>query len=169
LKIFYLVPLLAVAVSVASVPGFRAPFIIQSNSVAPRANLTGYLDWDEDGITDAVVDWGIPSGRSSGKARIYSYICSNWLHVEPVPISYVQNMEPPAYTLRRTDTNLTVELIANPYMVDWNGDGLNDLIVGQLIDSKVRFYPNVGTNSEPVFGDFTYMQADGADVTATYS
>lgn len=153
----------------AAVPGFKAPFIIQSNSVDPGANLSGYFNWNGDGIADAIVDWAIPTGRSTGKARIYSYICSRWMHLEPVPISYVQNVEPPAYTLRRTDADLTVELISNPYMVDWNGDGLNDLIVGQLIDSKVRFYPNVGTNREPVFGDFTYLQADGADVTATYS
>lgn len=169
MKSIFILPLIASAVCMASVPGFRAPFIIQSNSVTPRANLAGYFDWDQDGVSDAIADWEIPSGRSSGKGRIYNYICSKWLHMEPVPITYVQNNGPPAYTLQRTDTNLTVELISNPHMVDWNGDGLNDLIVGQLIDSKVRFYPNVGTNNEPVFGEFTYLQADGKDVTATYS
>ncbi len=64
--------------------------------------------------------------------------------------------------------DLTVELIADPFMVDWNGDGLNDLIVGQFTGGKIRFYPNTGTNQEPAFSGYTYLQADGADITTTY-
>jgi hypothetical protein len=57
---------------------------------------------------------------------------------------------------------------ASPFMVDWNGDGKQDLLLGQYDGGKVRFYPNVGTNFDPVFADFTYLQADGSDISVTY-
>ena len=79
------------------------------------------------------------------------------------------SMEDPALTLEPTESHLTVGLIANPFMTDWNGDGLQDLLVGQLIESKVRIYLNTGTNREPVFDSFTYLLADGEEVTAPYS
>lgn len=64
--------------------------------------------------------------------------------------------------------DLTVELISDPFMVDWDGDGLNDLIVGQFTGGKIRFYPNTGTNQNPAFSGYTFLQADGADITTTY-
>jgi hypothetical protein len=64
--------------------------------------------------------------------------------------------------------NLVVELIADPCLADWNGDGLNDLIVGQFTGGKIRFYPNSGTNQNPVFTTYSFLQADGADITTTY-
>lgn len=57
---------------------------------------------------------------------------------------------------------------ASPFMVDWNGDGKQDLLLGQYDLGKIRFYANIGENYDPVFGDFVYLQADGADVSLTY-
>ncbi len=54
---------------------------------------------------------------------------------------------------------------ASPFVVDWNGDGKQDLLLGQFDGGKVRFYENVGTNFAPVFGDSAYLQADGADIS----
>ncbi|MEN8208735.1 MAG: hypothetical protein ABFR50_05745 [Candidatus Fermentibacteria bacterium] len=51
---------------------------------------------------------------------------------------------------------------AAPLAVDWDGDGKKDLICGQFDDGKIRFYPNVGTNSAPVFNEY-YFLLDGAD------
>ncbi len=62
---------------------------------------------------------------------------------------------------------LDVGLMAEPFMVDWDGDGLNDLIVGQFSPGKVRFYKNVGTNTEPVFEYQHFLQADGSDITVS--
>ncbi len=59
---------------------------------------------------------------------------------------------------------------ASPAVCDWNGDGLNDLVIACLeeIDSTkvgtVQFYPNSGTNTNPVFTGFTRIQADGEDI-----
>jgi hypothetical protein len=54
---------------------------------------------------------------------------------------------------------------ASPFLVDWNGDGNQDLLLGQYLYGKIRFYANTGSNFDPVFGDFEYLQADGADIS----
>jgi hypothetical protein len=56
---------------------------------------------------------------------------------------------------------------ASPFVIDWNGDGRQDLLLGQYNLGKVRFYANTGTNFDPVFTDFTYLQADGADLSVS--
>lgn len=59
---------------------------------------------------------------------------------------------------------------SSPTVCDWNGDGLNDLVIACLedIDSTkvgtIQFYQNSGTNTNPVFTGFTRIQADGADI-----
>lgn len=52
---------------------------------------------------------------------------------------------------------------AAPYVYDYNKDGLKDLIVGQFGGGKARIYLNRGTDAEPVFDGFTYLQAAGED------
>jgi hypothetical protein len=57
---------------------------------------------------------------------------------------------------------------ASPFVIDWNGDGKQDLLLGQFDGGKVRYYENIGENFAPVFGDSAYIQADGADISLTY-
>ncbi len=38
---------------------------------------------------------------------------------------------------------------AAPFVYDFDGDGLKDLLVGQFKDGLLRIYRNEGTNSEP--------------------
>jgi len=54
---------------------------------------------------------------------------------------------------------------ASPFIVDWNGDGKQDLLHGQFNGGKVRFYDNIGENFAPEFGYFQYLQADGSDIS----
>lgn len=58
-----------------------------------------------------------------------------------------------------------------PYAVDWNGDGLVDLLVGEktAATGKVRVYLNQGTATAPVYTGYTYLQADGADLSVAAS
>jgi hypothetical protein len=60
-----------------------------------------------------------------------------------------------------------------PSFVDWNNDGLNDLVIGQGSGAsppgKVRVYLNVGTESNPQFSDPCYAQSNGVDLTCTAS
>ena len=72
------------------------------------------------------------------------------------------------FIIQANGVNLVADIIADPVFTDWNGDGLNDLVIGQFTQGKVRFYPNSGTNQNPVFTGFSYLQADGADITCSY-
>jgi hypothetical protein len=54
---------------------------------------------------------------------------------------------------------------ASPFMTDWNSDGKQDLLLGQFDAGKIRFYANTGTNYNPAFDTFSYLQADGADIS----
>ena len=50
---------------------------------------------------------------------------------------------------------------AAPYVVDFDGDGVRDLLVGQFGSGRCRIYKNTGTDKAPRFGDFTYLEAGG--------
>lgn len=72
------------------------------------------------------------------------------------------------FIIQANGVNLVADIICDPVFTDWNGDGLNDLVIGQFTQGKVRFYPNSGTSQNPVFTTFSYLQADGADITCSY-
>ena len=62
------------------------------------------------------------------------------------------------------DEPLSVERgFAAPTYVDWDGDGVRDLLVGKFGDGKLRIYLNSGTDTRQEFNDFLYFQAAGAD------
>ena len=71
---------------------------------------------------------------------------------------------------------------AAPYVIDFDGDGVRDLLVGEFgaepfvgettgeagpghpwVAGKLRFYPNHGTDHEPRYEDFTYVRAGERD------
>ena len=47
---------------------------------------------------------------------------------------------------------------AAPFLADFDGDGLDDLLVGQFGDGKLRIYSSSGTNTQPKFEDFEYFR-----------
>lgn len=50
-------------------------------------------------------------------------------------------------------------------VVDWDGDGLNDLLVGEFSpNKKVRFYRNEGSKTDPEFKSYAYLKAAGVDI-----
>jgi hypothetical protein len=52
---------------------------------------------------------------------------------------------------------------ATPYVVDWDGDGRRDLLVGQYGEGNLRLYRNRGTDTDPGFNGFEYVQAGGSE------
>ena len=57
---------------------------------------------------------------------------------------------------------------ASPFMIDWDGDGKQDLLLGQFDQGRIRFYTNTGTNYNPTFGNFVYLQASGSYISLSY-
>src|SRR5262245_3876680 len=47
---------------------------------------------------------------------------------------------------------------AGPLIVDWDGDGVRDLLVGEFGAGRLRIYLNKGTDAAPRFEDFSYFQ-----------
>ena len=54
---------------------------------------------------------------------------------------------------------------AAPFLVDLDGDGKLDLLVGQFGGGKLKLYRNVGTAEAPSYGEATWIQAGGAEAT----
>ncbi len=70
--------------------------------------------------------------------------------------------------IEATGGRIDVGYYGAPCIVDWNGDGLKDLVLGQFSYGKIRFYANSGSNSAPVFTGYSYIKSDGVDITMPY-
>lgn len=46
---------------------------------------------------------------------------------------------------------------AAPCVLDFDGDGKKDLLVGQFAEGKLRLYRNVNNNKDPQFNSFTWF------------
>ena len=54
--------------------------------------------------------------------------------------------------------------MAAPELVDWNNDGLTDLLIGQT-DGRIALFINQGTKGNPLFHGYTYLKSlDGSDI-----
>lgn len=62
---------------------------------------------------------------------------------------------------------IDVDGYAAPFVGDFDGDGKNDLLVGQYVYGKLRIYRNVGTNAEPKFDGFDWFSVGGSSVCVT--
>jgi hypothetical protein len=52
-----------------------------------------------------------------------------------------------------------------PTVMDWNGDGKKDLVVGQFSGGKIQVYLNQGTDSAPVFKSGAFLKAGGTEIS----
>jgi len=48
-----------------------------------------------------------------------------------------------------------------PFVGDFDGDGVQDLLVGQYDEGRLRIYRNSGSNSAPILGGFEWLKAGG--------
>ncbi len=160
-------PLLSLSVvATAGIPRLDAPFVIQRNGGRFEADPVAdqfFVDWNADGINEIGRNW---SDFREGKLRIYRFY---QIFQPPLSMSFVLRDSAARAPEEVCADNLTAGLISNPFFTDWDGDGRGDLLVGQFIEGMIRFYPNCGTEREPLFGDYTFLRADSRDITTTYS
>lgn len=57
---------------------------------------------------------------------------------------------------------------AAPFIVDWDGDGKRDLLVGQFGGGSLRIYSNIGTQEKPRFGAFKMLQSGGKTASVDF-
>jgi WD40 repeat protein len=78
----------------------------------------------------------------------------------------------PEEIIRADGQDIEVPGYSVPSLADWNNDNLKDLIVGEgggFEDGRIRVYLNVGTESEPAFSQYFYVQSDEDDLTCPES
>jgi TolB-like protein len=88
-------------------------------------------DWNEDGKKDLIL------GNGSGEIFLYLNVGTN---------------QQPAFgkPIKLNGGKLDVGSNSSPEVVDWDGDGKKDLVIGNS-DGEIRVYLNKGTNHEPQF------------------
>lgn len=92
------------------------------------------------------------------------FICTLLIAFAETPV-----FEPPI-PIQANGVNINVGYGGNasPFIIDWDGDGKQDLLLGQFDVGRIRFYANTGTNYNPTFGTFVYLQADGSIISLSY-
>ena len=147
-------------VGTASSPQFSGYFLAQSNGsdlvyssgcncgcmgLFPRA-----VYWDADAHKDLIT--GTPDGTvllylNTGTDTDPTFDSGTMLQVGPPD----------------SKTELFVGLRATPTVVDWDNDGLRDLVVGAY-DGKIHLFINEGTDTAPDFLTETFAQENGSDL-----
>ncbi len=73
----------------------------------------------------------------------------------------------PEEIIKANGEEIVVPGYSVPSFADWNNDGLQDLIVGEGgggAPGKIRVYLNVGTEADPCFADYFYVQSNGVPI-----
>ena len=118
----------------------------------PGYSVPSFTHWDGDVLADLVIGEG--GGLDPGKVRIYP---NQGSPAEPLFADY--------FYAQSEGGDLTLPAIgclgAFPRVVQWDGDGRKDLLIG-VADGTVRIYLNTGTNADPVFDGGTALQVGAA-------
>lgn len=89
------------------------------------------VDWNSDGKKDIIV------GSRAGEITVF--------------INEMDNKQPIFRSeLKLNEGELDVGFFSSPAMVDWNGDGKKDLVVGEK-DGGIYLFLNIGTDNTPSF------------------
>ena len=137
---------------------------------APQVNITvfpaaSYMDFNNDGKKDLIVA-PTADGRSDNTKGIWYYKNNGFDSLPDLELVQKGFMQSSMVDLGEG---------AYPQLIDFDGDGLKDLIVGNYgyfmgtsnYDSRLRAYRNTGTANDPEFtffsGDFGNLSSSGLD------
>ncbi|MHB0912153.1 MAG: FG-GAP repeat domain-containing protein, partial [Armatimonadota bacterium] len=148
-------------------PSFECPEFVRADGrpifvgmgCSPKPVLA---DWDNDGDKDLIV--GAERGgrvlffentAGRGKEAVYTdrgEVCDK--DGKPIRTPYEPCPELPIYT---------IDYSSYPEVVDWDGDGKKDLLLGGYVTGYIMFYKNVSPNATgvPVLENKGPIQADG--------
>jgi len=79
----------------------------------------------------------------------------------------VPDLEEPLF-IQNGGEDLTVDYCSVPCVVDWDNDGKKDLLVGQLIGGHVKLFLNRGTDLNPHFDGWSYVESEGSPLSADW-
>jgi len=107
------------------------------------------VDWNGDGYDDVIV------GDRNGFINYFKRLPSGELTAEP--------------QIECSGTPIDVGYNSAPEVVDLNGDGYLDLVVGDQGTStgtlpSLQLYVNDGAAGVPVFSSYSYVQSNGSDI-----
>jgi hypothetical protein len=109
------------------------------------------VDWNEDGMLDIIV------GGRYGNIEYYRATDVSDTYPTLTDAGYIQ----------ASGSNIDVGYNSAPVVVDWDEDGLHDLLVGSQGDyygggeASVFLYLNEGSTGNPRFGDYTEISCGG--------
>lgn len=94
---------------------------------------------------------------AGGEGAVYFYKYSGEFTLDGHPV-----FSQPSPVLQ-VDADLYCGTLPVPSVIDWDGDGIEDIIVGNS-DGHVLFFKNIGNNNNPRFIPKGRVQADGKDI-----
>lgn len=74
----------------------------------------------------------------------------------------------PAEYIYDGNNPISVAYMSSPAVVDWNNDGLKDLLVSEFSYGKIWLFLNEGTDINPAFDGGTYLKSNNVDITTSY-
>ncbi len=143
----------------SSSPELDSFLFVQSGSYDMLVAASGCLGvfprvvhWNDDGRKDLLV------GLADGKVKIYLNT-----NTDSDPVfdngSYVQ--------AGAAGSPISLSARATPSLVDWNNDGMKDLVAGGYY-GMVQIYLNEGTDASPEFGSPIFAQSNGRVLDVGY-
>lgn len=118
-----------------------------SHELAEKYSKIHMADWDADGLQDLLV----------------GHVHHILLYKNVGTASFPKFLSP---TCIETPENL-LPVKPSPYVVDWDGDGKKDLLVGSA-DPKILFYRNIGTPDAPKLSKGVPLTLNGERFDETF-
>ncbi len=104
---------------------------------------------DDDGVKDDFI--------TSGEGMLYLYRFTGEVTSDGTPI-YSKGVP-----ILQQEGNIYPGSLSVPSVVDWDGDGVLDIVAGNS-EGRLLFFKNRGSNTAPAFGPYEYLCSDGEPI-----